>query len=365
MPPAGLPSATHQQVRFCRAPDGVRIAYAVHGQGPPLLVSTCWLSHLQFDWESPVWRHFLVDLGRFATVIRFDERGHGLSDWDVTDHGLEARIGDLTAVADAAGFDRFALMAMAQGGPVAIAYAARNPSRVTRMMFYDSYSSAAQGLTDEQRELEDTFGQLIKVGWARPDSTFRRVFTSLMIPAATEEQMRWLDDLQRVAASATTAYTARQQRFAADADALLPQLQCPTLILHSVGDRMNSFEYGRHLAANITGARLVALESDNHILLEHEPAWPVFVDEVHRFLAADAADSVGTASQRPVEELLSARELEVLRLVAAGCDNDAIAAQLHLSPRTVERHLQNLYGKLGVQGRTARVAAAARLFAPA
>src|SRR4051794_21523907 len=301
-----------QQVRFCRSPDGTRIAYAVHGSGAPLLISTCWLSHLQFDWESPVWRHFLVDLGRFATVIRFDERGHGLSDWEVTDHSLEARVGDLEAVADAAGFDRFALMAMAQGGPVSISYTARHPERVSRLLFYGSYASALDE-TDEERELNDTFGQLIKVGWARPESTFRRVFTSLMIPGATEEQMRWLDDLQRVSVSATTLYAARQQRGLADARDLVPQLDVPTLILHSVGDRMNEFKYGRRLASTIAGARLVPLESDNHIVLENEPAWRVFVDEVQRFLAANQDPR---PADGPVEELLSARELEVLRLAA-------------------------------------------------
>jgi pimeloyl-ACP methyl ester carboxylesterase/DNA-binding CsgD family transcriptional regulator len=354
-------SLPQQQVRFCRAPDGVRIAYAVHGQGPPLLISTCWLSHLQFDWESPVWRHFLVDLGRFATVIRFDERGNGLSDWDVADLGLEARIRDLEAVADTAGFDRFALMAMAQGGPVAISYAARHPERVTRLLFYGSYSSASRGMTDEERELEDVFSRLIKVGWARPDSTFRRVFTSLMIPDASEEQMRWLDDLQRVAASASTAYLSRQARLAADADHLLSELGLPTLVLHSLRDRMNGFQQARHLASNIAGARLVPLDSDNHIVLEHESAWPVFVDEVRRFLEPDGTP---VAAER-VEELLSARELDVLRLVADGRDNDEIAAQLNLSIRTVERHLQNIYAKLGLSGRSARVAAAARLLAPA
>jgi pimeloyl-ACP methyl ester carboxylesterase/DNA-binding CsgD family transcriptional regulator len=350
-----------QQVRFCRAPDGARIAYAVHGNGPPLLISTCWLSHLQFDWESPVWRHFLVDLGKFATVIRFDERGHGLSDWDVTDHSLEARIGDLEAVADAAAFDRFALMAMAQGGPVAISYAARHADRVSRLLFYGSYASAAEGLTAEELELQDTFGQLIKVGWARPDSTFRRVFTSLMIPGASEEQMRWLDDLQRVAASATTAYISRQQRIAADAEKLVPALDFPTLVLHSVGDRMNSFEYGRQLAASIANARLVALESDNHIVLEDEPAWPVFVEEVRRFMEPDGQPS---SSSERLDDLLSLRELEVLRLVAAGRDNVQIASELHLSTRTIERHLQNVYGKLGLQGRSARIAAATRMLTP-
>jgi pimeloyl-ACP methyl ester carboxylesterase/DNA-binding CsgD family transcriptional regulator len=351
-----------QQVRFCRSPDGVRIAYAVHGHGPPLLISTCWLSHLQFDWESPVWRHFLRDLGGFATVIRFDERGHGLSDWDVTDHSLEARLGDLEAVADAAGFLRFALMAMAQGGPVAISYAVRHPERVSRLLFYGSYASAAHGLTRDELDLEEAFGQMIKVGWARPDSTFRRVFTSLMIPSASEEQMRWLDDLQRVAVSASTAYVARQQRFAADADPLLPALELPTLILHSVGDRMNSFEYGRHLASSIASARLVALESENHIVLEDEAAWPVFVEEVQRFLQPDGQFCVSTGR---IEDLLSSRELEVLRLAAAGRDNGEIADELHLSVRTIERHLQNVYNKLGLQGRSARVAAATRLLTPA
>ena len=352
-----MEGAAVQQVRFCRAPDGVRIAYAVHGSGPPLLISTCWLSHLQFDWQSPVWRHFLLDLGRFATVVRFDERGHGLSDWDVTDHSLEARIGDLEAVADAAGFDTFALMAMAQGGPVAISYVARHAERVNRLIFYGSYASARSGLSSDELEVEDTFGQMIKVGWARPDSTFRRVFTSLMIPGATEQQMRWLDDLQRVAASASTAYQARVQRFDADADDLLTELDLPTLVLHSARDRMNAFQYGVHLAESIRGARLVALDSDNHIVLADEPAWQVFLDEVRQFLAAG-----GPAA---LDDVLSPRELEVLRLVADGRDNDDIAVALHLSPRTVERHLQNVYGKLGLSGRSARVAAAARLLAPA
>jgi pimeloyl-ACP methyl ester carboxylesterase/DNA-binding CsgD family transcriptional regulator len=342
-----------QRIQFCRAPDGVRIAYAVHGQGPPLLISTCWLSHLQFDWESPVWRHFLADLGRFATVIRFDERGHGLSDWDAQDHSLEARIGDLEAVADAAGFETFALMAMAQGGPVAISYAARHPERVDRLLFYGSYAWADYGLSAEELETEDTFGQMIKVGWARPDSTFRRVFTSLMIPDASEEQMRWLDDLQRVSVSASVLYRARQQRREANASSLLGGLDVPTLILHSTGDRMNPFALSRHLASSIGGARLVALNSNNHIVLEDEPAWVVFVDEVRRFMHV-ADDS---ASSR-VDELLSERELDVLRLVAVGADNAAIAADLTLSVRTVERHLQNIYAKLGLQGRSARIAAA-------
>ena len=348
-----------QQVRFCSAPDGVRIAYAVHGSGPPLLVSTCWLSHLQFDWESPVWRHFLSDIGRFATVIRFDERGHGLSDWDVADFSLEARIGDLEAVAEHAGYERFALMAMAQGGPPAITYTTRHPERVTRLIFYDSFSNRLQFMDGEDLETEAAYEQLIKVGWGRPESTFRRLFTSQMIPGATEEQMRWLDELLRVSVSPTTAYRARQQRRLANAGELLDEIRVPTLVLHSVGDRSVTFENGRHVASTIEGARLVPLQSDNHILLEDEPAWPVFVDELRRFLAADATTE--RPQRIPVRNVLSARELEVLTIAAEGHDNEEIARRLTLSVRTVERHLQNVYVKLDVQGRSARAAAVGRL----
>ena len=342
-----------QQIRFCEAPDGVRIAYAVSGAGPPMLVSTCWLSHLQHDLESPVWRHFLDEIGRFATIVRYDERGYGLSDWDVTDHGLGARIGDLEAVADHTGIDRFALMGMAQGGPPAIAYATRHPERVTRLLFYGSYAGAVTGSPTAAEEIE-AFAQLIKVGWGRPEHTFRRVFTSMMIPGATEEQMLWLDELQRVAASATTASEALRQRSAADCADLLPGLDVPTLVLHSLGDRMNTFEAGRLLATRIPGARLVPLDSDNHILLGDEPAWQVFVEEVRAFLAPDGAPARST-------DVLSAREREVVALVADGRTNDEIAAALVLSVRTVERHLQNAYTKLGVRGPSARAAAAAAL----
>ena len=210
---AGIGGA-HQDVRFCRAPDGVRIAYAVHGSGPPLVVTTCWLSHLQHDWQSPVWRHFLRDLGEVATVIRYDERGHGLSDRDVEDFSLEARVGDLEAVVEHSGVDRFAVMAMSQGGPVAIRYVAAHPDRVTRVIFYGSYAAAMPDPSGEDLEMQEAIDRIIKVGWSRPTAEFRRVFTTLMIPGATEEQMTWLDELQRVAVTADTLFKARQQRVA-------------------------------------------------------------------------------------------------------------------------------------------------------
>lgn len=285
-----LPPPPPQAVRFCRAPDGTRIAYAVHGSGPPLVVDACWMSHLQFDWQSPVWRHFLDDLGKIATVIRYDERGHGLSDWDADDFSAEARLSDLEAVVEDAGFAQFTLMAMSQGGPISIMYAVRHPERVARLIFYSSYAAAGRAATPEDLEVADAYDQLTKVGWDRPTPEFRRVFTFNMIPGATEEQMRWLDELQRMSTSAEVSLRARRERRKADA--------------------------------------------------ERERA------------TSAGSDAIST---------LSEREVGVLRLVADGDDNDHIATELFISVRTVERHVQNIYTKLGVSGRSARTAAAAAL----
>lgn len=350
-------SAQPQELGFCRSADGTRIAWARSGSGPPLIVTTCWLSHLQFDWESPVWRHFLRDIGEFATIVRYDERGHGLSDPGVTDHSLEARVADFEAVVEAAGYERFAVMGMAQGGPVAIEYAARHPERVTQLLFYNSYAVAQPDKSAEATAMSDAFEQMIKVGWARPESEFRRVFTSMMIPDATEEQMRWLDELQRVSVTAETAVLSRRQRNQSDVQETAATLSVPTVVMHSRGDRMNDFEEGVRLASLIPGARLVPLESNNHIVLADEPAWRSIVEECASLLVDERAVLMDGADLSS----LSARELDVLRLVAEGLDNDEVARRLTLSTRTVERHLQNVYTKLGVQGRSARTAAVARL----
>ena len=352
-----------QELGFCRSADGTRIAYAKHGSGPPIIVAACWLSHLQYDWQSPVWRHFLDDLGRFATIIRYDERGHGLSDRNVTDHSLDARVADLEAVVGANGYDRFALMGMSQGGPVSIEYSVRYPERVTRLIFYGSYAIATRDHSPEAVELAETFEQMIKVGWARPDSAFRRVFTSLMIPGATEEQMTWLDELQRMAVTGEIAYIARQQRNREDVRDRLSLISAPTLVLHALGDRMNDFAEGRQLAAGIPGAVLVPLESSNHVLLADEPAWREFVDRVESFVAPDRGTGPADAGVDLTQ--LSARELDVLRLVAEGRDNETIGLALHISPRTVERHLHNTYAKLEVSGKSARAAAVAKLLTSA
>lgn len=350
-----------QEVRFCRSADGVTIAYAVHGSGPPLVIDACWLSHLQYDWESPVWRHYLTELGKVATVYRFDERGHGLSDREVYDHGLELRVADLEAVVRHAGLERFSVLAMSQGGPVTVEYAVRHPEQIGRLVFYGSYPGHGAVDLPEDEAMDEALNQLIKVGWERPTPEFRRVFTYLMIPGATEEQMGWLDELQRQAVTADVAVAARLQRGQADVTHLLGAIEAPTLVIHSLRDRMNDFAYARFLASRIPGARLVGLESNNHIVLEDEPAWPVFLREVTEFLAEGAAPETGDDPRT----VLSARELEVLELAAHGRDNAAIAGELTLSVRTVERHFQNIYDKLDLHGKSARTGAVGRLMSSA
>jgi pimeloyl-ACP methyl ester carboxylesterase/DNA-binding CsgD family transcriptional regulator len=308
-----------------------------------------------------VWRHFLVDLGGIATMIRYDERGFGLSDWEVSDFSFEARIADLEAVVAAAGLERFALLGMAQGGPVAIAYAHRYPRRVSRLILYGTYAAAVR--TAEDEELNHTFSQMIKVGWARPEAMFRRVFTNMMIPGATEEQMQWIDELQRTSTSADVLVAARAERARADVTELLPELDVPTLVLHSRREKMNDFDEARVLASAIPNARLVALDSDNHIVLADEPAWGIFMAEIAAFLEPDrvGAGSAPAPHRATVAEPLTAREIDVLRLAARGLDNAAIAEHLILSVRTVERHLSNTYLKLGVSGKAARAAAVAHM----
>jgi pimeloyl-ACP methyl ester carboxylesterase/DNA-binding CsgD family transcriptional regulator len=352
-----------QSVAFARSADGTRIAYARLGDdGPPLVVSTCWLSHLEYDLQSPVWKHFVHRLGDVSSSVRYDERGFGLSDWDVTDFSFEARLADLEAVVEAAGLGRFALLGMSQGGPVAVAYALRHPERVSRLALLGSYVATVSDGTDESRRMEETFTSMIEVGWARPEGRFRRVFTDLLMPGATREQMTWVDELMRRSTTAENAVAFRRARMDVDVSDLLRQLDLPTLVMHSRGDQSNPLDGGRRLAAEIPGARLVILESDNHVLLDGEPATDVCFDELSSFLAPDATALAVPAQQAAataVLDRLTGREREVLDMVAAGQDNREIADRLVLSVRTVERHLQTVYRKLDLTGSAQRTAAAA------
>lgn len=311
-----------------------------------------WLTHLDLDWASPVWRHWLDALGERHTVVRYDERGCGLSDGEAGELSVATWAADLESVVDAAGLERFVLLGISQGAAVAVDYAAAHPERVSALVLYGGYARGRKHRG--QRRAEEAVVAAIRAGWDGEDPTFRRVFSALFLPEGTPEQMEWYEDLLRRSTSAENAVRLFEARGSLDVRPVAADVRARTLVIHARHDRVVPVEEGRLLAALIPGARLVLLESANHILLADEPAWQYFVSELRAFLGTGPVDAPPAAVAN-----LSARELEVLELVATGLTNVQIAERLYLSVRTVERHLSNLYAKLGVSGKAARAAAAA------
>lgn len=347
------------EVRFCTAADGVRLAYAVSGRGPAVVKAGHWLTNIDHDWTSPVWRHWLEYLTSRATLVRYDERGCGLSDRQYPALSLDTWVGDLDAVVAAAGVERCTLLGLCQGGPIAIAYAARHPERVERLVLYGTYARGKnhRNPSSDARAQAQALIALTRSGWGQANPAYRRLFTTLFIPGGSDKQVAWFDELQQQSCSGEHAARAREVKFDIDVTAAAASIDVPTLVLHARDDALVPFEEGRNLAALMPGAQFIALESANHILLEDEPAWSEFRAAVDAFLPAPPATS-GDARRQKLRTLTT-RELELLELVAAGHDNEVIAQHLHLSVRTVERHLSNIYVKLDLSGRAARAAAAA------
>ena len=286
-PVASVPSAPpEQEIRFCIAGDGIRLAYATSGAGPPLVKAANWLSHLAYDWESPVWRHWLAELSRRFRLVRYDERGCGLSDWDVGRFSLDDWVDDLETVVDAAGLDRFPLLGISQGGPVAIAYAVRHPERVTHLVLLGSFAQGRRksARTPDELALAEARVEIVRLGWWRPDPTYRQIFVSRFLPEATQEQWRSFDELQLRSTSPDNAWRFVDAFANIDVTNLAPKLTVPTLIMCSRREPDNRFEQSRLLAALIPKSRLVPLDSSNHLLPERDPAWRHFLTEIDRFL---------------------------------------------------------------------------------
>jgi pimeloyl-ACP methyl ester carboxylesterase/DNA-binding CsgD family transcriptional regulator len=337
--------ALRQSIHFVTGFDGTRLAWALAGQGPVLVRTPTWLSHLEYDWASPISRHWIAEFSSRHTLLRMDPRGVGMSDWSVEDVSFEALVRDLEAVVEAAGIDQFALIGNSFGAAIAIAYAARHPQRVSRLVVWGSYCRGVlqRGPTPEQLEHSQMLRRLAEIGWGTDDPAFRQVFASLLVPGATKEQWAWFTEKMRLCCNGRNAarYLAMMEQV--DVQDLARQVRCPALVLHSRNETRNPYAEGKLAAALLPHAEFVTLDSANHILLPDEPAWQQLVAELRRFLPGGRVGGAFGA--------LTGREREVLELIARGFGNDEIANTLQVSMKTVGNHITRIFAKAGVGSR--------------
>lgn len=351
VPPSARQAArqiVRQAVRYLRTSDGVRLAWAESGRGPTLVKASNWLTHLELEWQSPVWRHWIRFFSDHFRFVRYDERGCGMSDWEVADLGPQRWAGDLAEVVKAAaGAEPVALLGVSQGAAPAIELAVAHPERVSHLVLYGGYSQGWRIRGDEaSRRRFAAMIELIQHGWGRENPVFRQLFTSRFIPGGTDEQLDWFNELCRKTTSPHNAARLLEARADVDVRGRLGELRVPTLVLHARNDDVVPLASGRILASEIPGAEFVELDSANHILLEDEPAWQRFCDAVAEFAGVAAAPAA--AGDAAAFAALSPREGEVLALICEGLANAEIAARLGIRDKTVRNHVSNLFDKLGV-----------------
>lgn len=355
--------ANRQQIRYLRTRDGVQLAWAEAGSGPLLVKAANWLTHLEYDWESPVWRHWLRFLTDHYRLIRYDERGCGMTDWDVGELSVARWTEDLESVIDTAAPGQPAiLLGISQGGAACVSYAVRHPERVSRLVLYGGYArgAARRGNEPGAREYR-AITELVIAGWGRDNPAFRQVFTSRFVPGASPEQIAWFNELCRKTTSPAIAAELLHARSEIDVADLLPQVRVPTLVIHARQDAVVPFSEGRLLAASIPGAQFVELDSRNHVLLEGEPAWERFQQAVLDFTGVAGA----ATGEDAAFAALSPREREVLTLISEGLTNVEIGERLAISDKTVRNHISKVFDKLGVWSRAqAMVFARDRGFRP-
>lgn len=338
-----------QSIRFCTSADGARIAVASCGTGQVILRAAHWLSHVDYDIESPIWRPWLQALSTHNRFVRYDPRGCGLSDRHVADLSVDAWHADLEAVAAFIEEPRFVLLGLSQGGALAIAYALRYPERVSHLVLLNAYSQGmrVRAQTEAEQLEAETLVNFIRIGWGRDNPAFCQFFTNLFIPDGTTEQHRWWGDLEKVTATADVAAQLLWEMQRIDVSDCLQQLRVPTLIAHSRGDMRVPFDEGCKLAATIPGARFVPLKSKNHVLLPDEPAWSVFHGELAAFLG-----EVRSEQPRAIRDAgLTPAESAILNLVVEGLDNRTVAQRLGKSEKTIRNQLSVIFSKLGVHNR--------------
>jgi pimeloyl-ACP methyl ester carboxylesterase/DNA-binding CsgD family transcriptional regulator len=352
------PPAAPQSIRYLTTRDGVRLAWASMGQGPPLVKAANWLTHLQYDLESPIWRHWIRFLAGNYHFVRHDERGCGMTQWDVPELSLERWVEDLEAVVDAAGITTpAAFLGISQGAATCIAYAIRHPERVSHLILYGGYATGWAKRGDEQglRRFR-AIVELIRLGWGTDNISFRQIFTSRFVPGASTHQLEWFNELCRRTTTPEVAAQLMLARSNIDVRPLLSQVRVPTLVIHAVDDEVTPLNASRELAADIPNAQFVQLESRNHVLLEDEPAWAQFKQLVLEFTGSRAQETI-----RPDPTKLGAltdRERDVLGGIMAGRSNVEIAESLHLSDKTVRNIVSRIFEKLEVKSRTQAIVCA-------
>ena len=282
------PQATKQQISYCRTPDGVRLAYSKVGRGPPLVKTANWMNHLELDWKGSVISHLFVALARNRTLVRYDARGNGLSDWDVETVSLDAWVNDLETILDAARVDRAPLFGMSQGCAISVAFAVRHPERVSHLILYGGFARGAYRRAKDEPELQKAkaLATLIRTGWGDDNPVYRQLFSSLFMPGGTAEQLEKFAERQRKTTSPECAYRYFETTRDLDVTDLLPRVKVPTLVMHVRGDQVQPFQAGRELAFGIPGARFIALPGQNHIPLEQDPTSARILEEIDLFLKA-------------------------------------------------------------------------------
>jgi pimeloyl-ACP methyl ester carboxylesterase/DNA-binding CsgD family transcriptional regulator len=341
------PREARQHVRYVTAADGTRLAWATSGAGQAVVKAANWLTHLEYEWESPVWKHWLQFFSAHTRLVRYDERGCGMSDWSDGELSLDVWASDLRAVADAAGVDApMTLLGISQGAATCIRFAVQFPERVNRLVLYGGYARGAlrRGSPDGEA-FRRAMIDLARVGWGGDNATFRQVFTSRFIPGGSPAHLQWFNDLCRKTTSGEVVARLLEARAMVDVTDQLRDLRVPTLVLHARNDEVIPVGEGRLLATAIPGAEFVELDSRKHILLEDEPAWPRFCEAVTSFLALESAGGA------PVFAALSTRERQVLTLLTEGLSNLEIAERMAISEKTVRNHASNVFDKLGVWSR--------------
>jgi pimeloyl-ACP methyl ester carboxylesterase/DNA-binding CsgD family transcriptional regulator len=340
-----------QRIAFARAKDKTTIAYALSGEGPPLVRAGTWLTHVHHDWDSPFLGHWLRFMSERHTLVRYDPRGCGLSQTDVGSFTFDDWVADLEAVVDRLELQSFPLFGMSQGAAVAAEYAIRHPERVTQLILYAPLVTGWRNRASAGAQQWQLMEQLVLTGWGEDNMAFPSMFAHLFVPQSPPETRQWYAELQRKMASKEVA-----SRFMGVLGELsmfkrLKQVRVPTLVIQIARDQVVDPSSAPGIASEIPGSQFVSIDSSNHILVEDEPGWQEFKNVFTRHVPGSATPARRDAAAIQSIGQLSKREQNILAEIAKGLNNREIAAGLFISEKTVRNHITSIFDKLGVSSR--------------